>query len=244
MTMSPRFARLIDSLSWTVAPGRCLLCGLGSDARRDLCTVCAMDLLPIEHPCPRCGLPMPPVTAGTCGRCRASPPPFDALNAACAYADPADLLVTALKFRKIRAAARVMAEIMVERAPADLWTDTAPTLVPVPLHFMRQWQRGFNQSAVLAEELARLTGWPVATRGIRRRRRTPAQTGLSRNARQRNLAGAFSVEPRHPLADVIMVDDVVTTGATLVALGRALRRAGARRVRAWAFARTPPGGSG
>jgi len=240
--MSPRFARLIASLSWTIAPGRCLLCGLGSGARRDLCAVCALDLLAIEHPCQRCGLPMPPSMAGACGRCRASPPSFDALHAACAYADPADLLVAALKFRKVRAAARVMAELMVERAPADLWSDRTPVLVPVPLHFIRQWQRGFNQSALLAQELSRITGWPVRTRGIRRLRRTPAQTGLSRAARQRNLAGAFSVEPDRTLSHAIMVDDVVTTGATLDAFGRALGRAGARRIGAWVFARTPPHG--
>jgi ComF family protein len=120
------------------------------------------------------------------------------------------------------------------RAPLD-----AELVVPVPLHPARLRQRGFNPAALLARALARARGVPLAPRALERVRDTPSQTGLHRRARARNVAGAFRVRPgaRIP-ARVWLVDDVVTTGATLREAARALRRAGARRVIALCAART------
>jgi ComF family protein len=116
----------------------------------------------------------------------------------------------------------------------------APSLVvPVPLHPARLRQRGFNPAALLARALARAHGVPVAPRALERVRDTPSQTGLDRRSRARNVVGAFRVRPgaRIP-ARVWLVDDVVTTGATLRAAARPLRRAGARRIVAICAART------
>lgn len=229
------------NLPWLLAPGCCVLCGFASHSRQDLCAVCRDDLRALPDPCPRCGLPLP--ASGSeqpaCGPCRLRPPRYDRLVTACSYSDPADLLVQALKYRKLRPAARVMAELMFQRCPRDAFPEHA-ALLPVPLHRWRAWRRGFNQSTLIAAHLARLGSRPLLRRAVRRQRATRAQAGLSRSARRRNLAAAFSVTG-HPLpASVVMVDDVVTTGATLDALAQTLRRAGVHDVRAWTFARTPP----
>lgn len=231
--------QLLSRLTWLIAPGRCVLCGLASDRQRDLCSVCEADLPDLHHPCPRCALPMADGVTGLCGPCLLRPPRYLSLSAACSYEDPADLLVQALKFSGLRAAARVMAEVMYERLPAASLPHDAP-LLPVPLHPWRQWRRGFNQSALIARELARLGGWPLLTGTVRRQGSTKPQSGLNRNARRRNLAGAFQARSGRVPGRIIIIDDVVTTGTTLDALTQTLLRAGASEIHAWAFARTPP----
>ena len=233
--------QLATTLPWTLAPGTCVLCGFPSHRRQDLCAVCKADLRSLPDPCPRCGLPRPAgaATTDSCGACQRHPPRYGRLVAACSYTDPADLLVQALKFRKVRAAARVMAEIMWARRPADAFSEEA-WLLPVPLHPWRQWRRGFNQSTLIANHLARLGPWRVLAGAAGRRRRTRAQSGLSRADRRRNLANAFRVKPGQLPPSIVLIDDVVTTGTTLDALALTLRRAGVRDIRAWVFARTPP----
>ncbi|MCC5885683.1 MAG: ComF family protein [Gammaproteobacteria bacterium] len=237
--MSTTLPSLLSRLTWLLAPGRCVLCGLASHRQRDLCDVCEADLPALLDPCPRCALPLASGVSGLCGPCLLRPPRYLSLTAACSYQDPADLLVQALKFRRLRPAARVMAEVMYERLPATSLPREA-WLLPVPLHPWRQWQRGFNQSVLIAQELARLGGWRMLSRAVRRRRATRPQSGLNRAGRRRNLANAFEARPGRVPEQVIIVDDVVTTGTTLDALTRTLLRAGAREVHAWAFARTPP----
>ncbi len=115
---------------------------------------------------------------------------------------------------------------------------TADAVVPVPLHPRRLRSRGFNPAVALAREVARARATPLRARALRRTRDTPSQTGLDRAARARNLAGAFAA--RRPVSGcILLVDDVVTTGATLAAAARALRGAGAERVVGICVARTP-----
>lgn len=230
---------MLGRLTWLIAPGRCVLCGLPSHRQRDLCDVCEADLPPLIDACPRCALPMAPGMAGPCGSCTLKPPRHLSLQAAASYEDPADLLVQALKFRGLRAAGRVMAEVMYARLPTGALPLDA-CLLPVPLHPWRQWRRGFNQSSLIAEHLARLGGWRIVTGALRRHRSTRPQSGLSRAARRRNLAGAFRARPGAVPAQIIIVDDVVTTGTTLDVVTGTLLAAGAAGVHAWAFARTPP----
>lgn len=237
--MSTTLPQLLARLTWLIAPGRCVLCGLASQRQRDVCSVCEADLPELPDACPRCALPTAPGVSGPCGSCLLRPPRYRSLRAACSYADPADLLVQALKFRGLRAAARVMAEVMYERLPAASLPRDA-LLLPVPLHPWRQWQRGFNQSALIARELSHLGGWPLLTGAVRRQRSTRPQSGLDRQARRRNLAGAFQTRSGRMPERIIVIDDVVTTGTTLDALTQTLLRAGASEVHAWTFARTPP----
>jgi ComF family protein len=131
-----------------------------------------------------------------------------------------------------------LAEPMAVRLRPLLRTGGAPPLVPIPLGASRQRSRGYNQSAVLAAALGRLTALPVMERLLRRGRETATQTALAPEARRANLAGAFTATAASP-SHVILVDDVFTTGATLAEGAAALLAAGATRVDGVTFARAP-----
>lgn len=218
-------------------PPRCLLCGAAGAPDRDLCAGCVGDLLPNHPSCPRCALPLA-VAAPACGECLASEPPFAAAWAPFRYAHPLDLLEARFKFHADLAAGRVLASLMVERIAVD-GPDRPQLLIPVPLHRARLGQRGYNQALELARPLARATGIPLRHDLLRRVRATPAQTGLDAKARRANLRDAFAVAAADLPDHVALFDDVMTTGATLREAARVLRRAGVRRVDAWALARAP-----
>jgi ComF family protein len=186
--------------------------------------------------CAHCGLPFltfaaPPATrpggpAGLCGPCGAAPPPWDYARAAAQYVDPLRAALGALKFDGRRALARPLADLVVEQCAAALPAD-ADALVPVPLGRARERARGFNQAALLAERLARALGPPV--RGwLARTRSTRPQSELGAAERRANVRDAFHARPGVRGRHVIVVDDVLTTGATAAECARALREAGAR----------------
>jgi len=218
-------------------PPRCLLCGADAGGGHDLCCHCAAALPMATPSCPRCALPLA-VDGGAvpCGRCLRRSPPYERAVAAFRYADPVDRLVHGLKFSGRLSHARLLGELLAERIAADGAVLPA-ALVPVPLHPRRLRERGFNQALELARPLARRFGLPLRHAVVRRIRDTAAQSGLAQRARRGNVRGAFSVSAVLPEDDVAIVDDVVTTGATVDALAVALRRAGARRVTVWCVAR-------
>lgn len=213
---------------------RCLACG--APGTRGLCNPCFRSLPWNDHACPVCAGPLPLLPTPVCGGCLRRPPPFDATYAAFQYAWPADRLLHQFKFGGRLATGRVLAMAFVDylrmrSAPApDL-------LVPVPLHRKRLARRGFNQAAELARVLGPALGVPVRPLALRRTRATVSQLGLGRRARRGNLRGAFQCTT--PLADlhVGVVDDVVTTTATVSEIARSLRRAGVTRVSVYAVAR-------
>ncbi|HTL14445.1 MAG TPA: ComF family protein [Thermomonas sp.] len=214
-------------------PLRCLVCGEPGAHRRDLCAACFADL-PWQGPaCPRCALPLP--EAGTCGQCLQAPPPLDEVRAAFDYRFPLDRLLPRLKFHGDFAAGRVLAQCM-----ADALQDAVrpQAILPLPLHRTRLRQRGYDQALELARPLARALNLPLLADALQRTRGTRAQSRLDAGARRRNLRGAFAVAPGIALpGHVVLVDDVMTTGATLHAAARALRAAGVARVDAWVCAR-------
>ena len=214
--------------------GSCYLCRGAAGRGALLCADCEGDLarLPREC-CPRCALPSP--GKRVCGRCLASPPGFDATFAALAYAFPADVLIKALKFESQFALASLLAQHLADALegaePVDL-------MVPVPLHAQRLTERGYNQSVEIARALADRLGTPLAASGCVRLRDTPSQTELPLDERQRNMSGAFTCSLPLSGRRVALVDDVMTTGATLDSLALAVKRAGAERVVNWVVART------
>ena len=220
-------------LCWLLPP-RCVVCGDPGLPGCDLCQACRAVLPAPRHACPRCALPQP--RAGTCTSCTAAPPPLDAAHAAFAYAFPLDRLLPRLKFHRDFAAGRALAQAMAERF-ADLPRPQA--LVPVPLHRTRLRQRGYDQALELARPLARALRLPLHADLLQRSHATRAQSRLDADARRRNLQDAFRVESRGDALPhhVALVDDVMTTGATLHAAARALRAAGVARVEAWICAR-------
>ena len=213
---------------------RCDLCA-GNGAPDGLCSACACDLPRVENACPRCGrsqaLPGP-----ICVGCQNSRSIPVATVVPYRYAVPADDLVVRLKFHRGTHLAKPMAALIADHAPETL--ARCECLVPIPLHRLRRVQRGYNQAAEIAAELGRLTGIPVESRALTRRRATRAQSTLRRGARARNVRGAFVAAPRLTrYATVGIVDDVITTGATMSASAAAVRVAGVRDIIAIAFAR-------
>lgn len=225
-----------------VLPPRCLATGRPVDrpGALDPAVWRAIDFLGEPH-CLRCGRPFEfdvgePVL---CGACIRRAPAYDRARAVMAYDEASRPLVLAFKHGDRTDAAPWLAAWM-GRAGAVLLAD-ADLICPVPLHRWRLARRRYNQSALLAAVLGRRAGVPVVHDLLARRRRTPGQGGLSRVQRRRNVAGAFVVRPRHRqrLAGrrVLLVDDVMTTGATVDACARTLRRAGAAAVDVLTLAR-------
>lgn len=223
-----------------VLPWQCLLCGAAGAEGMDLCADCAAELPRNVRCCARCALPLA-VPAALCGRCQQHAPPWDAAWAPFRYGWPLDRLEARYKFGGELAAGRVL---------STLWQhEPRPPVCPqallvVPLHGSRLRQRGYNQALELARPLARALGVPLRIGALRRVRPTQAQTELDARARRRNVRGAFALVAGAALpAHVAVLDDVMTTGATLAECVRVLKRAGVQTVDAWALARAPaPGG--
>jgi ComF family protein len=216
-------------------PPRCAGCGEMVDEVDSFCTSCWSGLHFLVDGCERCGLPLKAGEEGSCLSCETAPGRLDRVRAAFAYGDIPRAMAMRLKYGRKIALARIMARQM-KRPLADLSADAL--LVPVPLHRWRLWQRGFNQSVLIARALGR----EMEVDLLRRTRATPRLKGMSPAERRRTVAGAFAVKPPRRLEgrDIILVDDVATTGATAEACARALRRAGAGRVELLAFARVMP----
>jgi ComF family protein len=215
-------------------PARCVGCGAYGSF---LCQSCQGELPRARPPrCPICWRPQP--RAAPCWRCREERPAFQGARSCYLYQGAAREAVHALKYGYVSALAQPMARLMAAYVEEEEVIE-ADLLAAVPLYVRRQRLRGYNQSLLLARELSRLCGLPLAERGLARRRNTPPQAGSAdAEARKRNVADAFVADRRWAEGKrVLVIDDVMTTGATLDACARALRQAGAASVWALTFAR-------
>lgn len=210
-------------------PRTCVGCGrLGAF----LCGGCRDGLPAVPRPaCSACGLPQ---TGRTCAACAEHPLALDRLASAFEYRDVVRTAVLYLKYRGISGLAEELGHLM-----AAAYAGPGGLVVPVPLHRDRLRERGYNQAEQLARSLARETGFPMAEHGLLRAVATPPQARLTeRTQRFRNMEGAFRAVPELVAGhDVLLIDDVATTGATVNACAMALRAAGARSVAAFTFAR-------
>ena len=228
-------------------PPRCPGCGVIVGDDRQFCLACWSSLDFLGGPgCTHCSIPLPTAAPGgalACGICLAEPPPFEGAPAALAYGPVARTVALRLKYGRRTGHARLMARLMARQLVA-LGDIDAVLLVPVPLHRWRLWSRGFNQAALLANELARLTGAPRDHHLLRRAKPTASLRGKGRKERERIVAGAFALAPgaktRAAGKHLVLVDDVHASGATLRAAARVLRRSGAARVSALTWARVVP----
>ena len=218
-------------------PPRCAGCGEINEEVGSFCPTCWRRLEWLGNSgCQHCGLPLAGTEAETCGRCLAYPPKLDRIRAAVAYDEIPRSVALRLKYGRKIALARTMARYM---APLKgEWCRDA-IVVPVPLHRWRLWHRGFNQSGLVARELACRWGLPVDQGALRRTRRTKPLKGMSHGQRRKAVAGAFEVADSRGLKGrtVILIDDVLTSGSTAEACARVLRRAGATRIELICWAR-------
>ena len=233
----------IRSPGWLefLLPTACLGCGAATPrAVLGLCDRCQRRLRPSATlGCRVCGRFLASgATAERCLACLERRPPYERLLSGWLYLPPCDRIVLALKFRGLEYLGEEMARLLAPRFHSEL--GHCRLVVPVPLHWARRLQRGYNQAERLATPLARLLGLPVAT-PLRRRRRTAPQTRLDRGHRLHAMSGAFATRHGADLTgtSVLLIDDVATTGATLAAAAGALREAGAARVTALVAARVP-----
>ncbi len=212
----------------------CLLCGsLSNDGL--WCGECDADLpylRPGQH-CPQCALPSP--LGALCGQCLQHPPPFDASRAVFAYHFPLDKLIQQLKYAEELPLAHALAERLAQRVADSPRPDY---LIPMPLHPARLRERGYNQSLLLARHLGHWLSVPVLPTACSRILNTPSQTSLPREERLKNVRGAFQCHVDLRDKFVVLVDDVLTTGASLGALAQVVRAHGASRVEGWVVARS------
>lgn len=212
---------------------RCLVCsGPCDSAKASICEGCLSDLPTLENQCQRCALPLQSAEIHICGSCMNHPPAFDSAWAAFRYAPPLPKLVQQWKYNGQLSLNSLLIEQMSQRVSTQPLPDV---IVPVPLHRSRLRQRGFNQAMILAHGIAARFDLPLIE--IERPRKTPKQATLSAKQRKRNLQGAFSSARDFSGMHVAVIDDVMTTGATVTEITKLLRKQGARRVDIWLAAR-------
>ena len=224
-------------LDGAVMPERCAFCGTRSHAsERGLCAGCRRDLPWLEYACKRCAEPLPAAMPGGvfCGACQNRPSPVSITVAPLLYEFPVDAGLKALKFRRKLHYAPMFAGLLLQALGQSY--DEFDAVLPVPLHWRRLASRGFNQATEIGAPLARTLGRPLL-RNVIRHRKTASQTGLSARHRERNLRHAFKVKGAVTARHVLIVDDVVTTGATTRHLAAELLRKGADKVSVAAVAR-------
>jgi ComF family protein len=223
------------SVARQLLPPACLLCS-GKGGADGLCDGCraALPLLPRAH-CPVCAAPNP--TAELCGRCLTNRPAIDRVAAAFVYAFPVDALIHGLKYRGNLAFARPLAAALTDVLDSEPYPDL---VIPMPLAPGRLRERGFNQAMEIARLIGPEFGFKIETHACRRNREGVAQASLPWKERAGNVRKAFSCDLDLGGKTVAVVDDVLTTGATLNELAALLKRRGAREVVGWIVARTPP----
>jgi ComF family protein len=242
--MPSRFRGLLDLL----IPLQCSQCQAWLHSREDpapsLCGPCLL-ALPWLDPlaCTGCQQRPPRGGEGRCAACANTPSALESGTAAVWYTGPVEAWITRFKYPRrglggLDPAPLAVARTLACAAAANVPSARPEAVIPVPMHPQRFRSRGFNPPGVAARDIARAFGLPLEPEGLLRTRDTPSQTGLGRAERRRNVQGVFQAR-RHPATRVWLVDDVVTTGATLEACAAALRAAGALRVDAVALARTP-----
>lgn len=216
-------------------PDSCCLCLSPGHSGIELCDDCSAELPWSTFACVRCALPLTRnANISLCSRCQNNSPPIDRCKALFGYQSPVDHWIHRLKFHQDLGLAHLLGQLLAKQLQGH---GKNIELLPVPLHSRRLRQRGYNQSLEICRPLL-ARGFRVTGADIQRTRSTSAQSDLPASARTANIKGAFSVKGDLDGKNILIVDDVMTTGATLNELARTLKKAGASQVHAWVIART------
>ena len=240
------WAAAVQRNCYLLLPGCCVLCGILSKRPMDLCRGCEADLPFNQNACQCCSLPFGHTSqpsqdvetnTAICGACLSNPPSFSRCVAPLRYEFPANKLINQFKHHGRFSSGVVLAELLLDELRGR---EALPNLIlPVPLHWRRQFSRGHNQAHWLGHYLGQRLGIALDTSLLSRQKHTPSQQGLPRQQRLKNLKGAFRLNRNLDIKSIALVDDVVTTGSTIAELSGLLRKAGARHIEIWCLARTP-----
>lgn len=230
----------LDSLIHILLPRACLVCRTTTRMRHHLCEACANELPILSHSCRKCAQ----FLRGSerhhliCGMCLANPPPYDKVYALFPYQPPVPRLVAGLKFEEQLSHAHFFSYQLVYKINHLWYRDhSLPSLIiPMPLHTTRLRERGFNQAVEIAHPIGKALKIPL-DHAVSRQKATLPQTTLTAKRRKRNVSKAFASTRRYDGLHVAIVDDVMTTGQTVTALARLIRRLGAKQVDVWCCAR-------
>lgn len=233
--------RFINSIFNWLLPPTCLLCGNNWQNTHNICVNCQKSLPILPHHCPQCAQFLPAAITNPikCGACLRNPPPFNATYALFAYEQPIISMIIKLKFQHQLGIAELLGELLAKKAK-ETWYALHPLpdlLIPIPLHPHRLRERGFNQSLEIAKPASKILGLPIDYQGIKRVKATAAQSGLSAAARKQNIANAFVACRDYTGLTVAILDDVITTGHTIMECSRTLKIHGAKHIDIWCCAR-------
>jgi len=213
---------------------RCALCHALQAETLSLCSACLNDLPWIDNFCYSCGMPLG--ISDTCGSCLILPSVLNQTICAYRYAYPLDLLIRRYKYKQKLDLIQPLVSVLSEKILAT--SETLPeVIVPVPLHFNRLFNRGFNQSLEICKILSRIINVPVDNNLIARVRDTTPQFKLTSKQREENLRGAFKITTCRTYQSLAIVDDIITSGATSDEIARLFRRSGVKQIQLWALAR-------
>lgn len=210
----------------------CILCKFSDGGHLGICDACTKALPWHTDYCPQCALPS--THKQLCGDCLTSPPDFDDTQALFRYAFPINAMLQQYKYGQAMYLAETLATLIVEK----LNLATRASLLPMPLHPKRLQHRGFNQSLEIARLISQKTGLPIDHQSCQRIKLSPPQASLSLKERVMNMHNAFSCGQNLAGQHMILLDDVMTTGATLNSLAKTLKQAGAAKVSCIVVART------
>lgn len=224
----------------------CFLCASNHTKKHGLCQACLNDLpwLPVSS-CPQCGLS---ANGQICGQCISSPPDFDVTHAVFLYAYPIDAMIQRYKYNETLSLSHTFGQLISEKIGLINNFGDIDLIIPMPMHPTRLKQRGFNQAheiaKVLNKHLCKNKSDKLDYKSVTRQTLTPPQASLPLKERVKNIKGAFKVYPQKPSQfekkKIAIVDDVMTTGASLNELAKTLKQAGATHVECWVIARTLP----
>ena len=217
---------------------RCIFCGAKSQPDFDICVACEAQLpwmANIKH-CQICSIDLPEAsTESSCGNCLSKPPYFNQVHAALVYRQEAAFLLQKLKFQHQLIHSKIAGKLLVQALNGQAKPEI---LIPVPLHWHRQIQRGFNQSLEIARFVSKELNVPINNKLIKRHLATAAQSESTSKARLGNVSNAFTVKTKSVPKHVAIVDDVLTTGSTVNAMAKKLKAAGVQTIEIWCVART------
>ncbi len=222
--------------SWLL-PFTCVLCGKISFRHQDLCEDCYNELPILTQACPRCATPL--LKTQLCGQCLIQPPTFDVTHALFLYQPPITSLILKLKFNHALIHARIFGELLAKKIRDDwyLHKPLPDIIIPIPLHVKRLQERGFNQALEIAKPIAKELKLPINNTASQRIKHTAAQATLSARERRQNIKNAFVINYDMANQHVAVIDDVITTGHTVMEFCNALKHKGARAIDVWCCAR-------